>query len=163
MTTANFRTIGANFRGTRGNTTGFEQQQPVPQQQGFGYNNNREEEPVVAWLNIMVGSTSGEKKKLGKGIPLRDSNPLERAILNLIMDAEGNDLNFDTNILKEAITLDIRPAGASDAEFEIDIFGSAPAPAPKSELDSAIDAQDVAPAPKPQPTPAPKRRTLASK
>lgn len=162
MTTANFRTIGNGFRGTngRGNNNAGYDQQPVPQQQGFGYN-NREEEPVVAWLNIMVGSTSGEKKKLGKGIPLRDNNPLERAILNLIMDADGNDLGFDTDILKQAITLDIRPAGQADSEFDIALAFENPAPKPqKSELDSAIEEEE--PAPKPQ-TVAPKRRTLASK
>lgn len=115
---ANFRTIGQGFRSANNNAA--QQVDHVPQQQQFGYSNNRnDEEPVVAWLNIMVAGRNGEKKKLGKGIPLRESIQLERAILDLIMDQEGNSTGFDPNNLKDAITIDIRPAGQPDADFEI--------------------------------------------
>lgn len=175
MSNSQFRSFGAQgFRG-QSNTRGFGAEQPAPTQQGFqgnGYN-QRDDEPVVAWLNIMVSGKGSEKKKLGKGIPLRDSNQLERAILNLFFDADGNQLDFNPEALMKAISLDVRPAGQPDAEFEIDLFGSMADEAPnkstqrqarnappKAEEEEPANAEDLEPE---QPATRPQRRTLKAK
>lgn len=125
----------------------FGNQQVQQQQQGFQNNGyGRDDEPVVAWLNIYMAGTTGERKKLGRGIPLRDSNPLERAILNMLFDDEGNEREEGITVeqLKGAMILDVRPANRPDDVFELDLFGAlatneepeTPAPAKPRQLRS---------------------------
>lgn len=105
---------------------GFYQQQQQP--------SYRDEEPY-AWLNLSIMGTGNERKKLGKGIPLREGHPLERAIIDLFFDADGKPTDFDPAQLLNALVIDVRAAGSPDEEFTIDLFGASKAgeaPAPKS-------------------------------
>lgn len=98
---------------------GFEAPQGFTRGQAPSRKQQQQEEPVVAWLNIRVALANGEYKQLGKGIPLRESVALERAILDL-METDG----FDANQLKGAI--DIRINGSTDnkEDVKIDLFSA---------------------------------------
>lgn len=114
-----FVTLGNNTGRSFGNQQG--QQQHLQQDNGY----SREEAPVVAWLNIYMAGTTGERKKLGKGIPLRDTSPLERALINLMFDENMEPReDFDIEQLKGAMILDARPANRPDEDFELDLFGA---------------------------------------
>lgn len=154
-----------NQRGFRnlnqGRNFGNAPQQEQPMQQGFqgnGYNqgyNNREEEPVVAWLNLMVEGANGEHKKLGKGIPLRDSNPLESAILDLLFDVDGKRNDVDANELLNALHLDVRESGKTDDVFQIAL----PKFSVKAKEAEPVETDEVEQAPAPKATPATTKRT----
>ena len=161
-----FRTIGNNASARGGRGFGLQQQEQQQYQPQQGYNapyGNRDDEPVVAWLNISVAGRHGDKKKLGKGIPLRESFQLERAILDLFFDENGELTDFDPVKLRDALHLEVRPAGQPDAEFEIDLFGDEPAP--KTRRDKAAEQLGINPEPQEDPAPeetaAPKRPARA--
>ena len=115
---------------------GFGAQQPNAPQGGY-YNDQHQQDDnqAVAWMNLYLTTETGEKKKLGKGIPLRENSPLERAILDLFYDENGEETGFTAEDLISAMTLDIRPAGSPDQEVRIAIGGfkkpEAEAPTPK--------------------------------
>lgn len=121
----------ANFEAPQGFTRGGQSPNRKQQQQ---------DEPVVAWLNIRVALANGEYKQLGKGIPLRESVALERAILDL-MESDG----FEANHLKGAI--DIRINGSTDNKEDV-----------KIDLFSAISTTTTE-----EKTPAPRKRTPRAK
>ncbi len=103
---------------------GFGAQQPSAPQGGY-YNDQHQQDDnqAVAWMNLYITTETGEKKKLGKGIPLRENSPLERAILDLFFDENGEETGFTAEDLISAMTLDIRPAGSPDQEVRIAIGG----------------------------------------
>ena len=117
--TNGFRTMGYNNQQPQGRGFGASQQN----QMQYDHQEDDYDAPV-AWLNIMVAVGNGERKKLGKGIPLRDSNPLERALLDLLFDENGEPTGFDIEQLKGALMLDVRPAGSASDQVEIDLFGA---------------------------------------
>lgn len=141
----NFRTIGNNSNRNFGAPAQAEQ----PQFNGFNNGNGfqRDEEPVVAWLNIMVEGASGERKKLGKGIPLRESNPLERAILDLLIDENGDRNDVEADDLLGALRLDCRSATAPDEDFAIALpkfsISKAPAKAQRSTVQESAQEELV--------------------
>lgn len=149
MRTNNFRTIGQSSNRNFGAAATTEQH---PQQAFNGFNNyQRDEEPVVAWLNIMIEGQSGERKKLGKGIPLRESNPLERAILDLLINENGERNDVDADMLIDALRLDVRAASAPDEDFAIAIpafaIGTKPMKPAKAQAEEqeAMDEVEEAP------------------
>ena len=131
---------------------GFGAQQPSAPQGGY-YNDQHQQDDnqAVAWMNLYLTTETGEKKKLGKGIPLRENSPLERAILDLFFDENGEETGFTAEDLISAMTLDIRPAGSPDQEVRIAIGGfkkpEAEAPAPKlqraTRQEASVDDQDA--------------------
>ena len=131
---------------------GFGAQQPSAPQCGY-YNDQHQQDynQAVAWMNLYLTTETGEKKKLGKGIPLRENSPLERAILDLFYDENGEETGFTAEDLISAMTLDIRPAGSPDQEVRIAIGGfkkpEAEAPAPKlqraTRQEASVDDQDA--------------------
>ena len=131
---------------------GFGAQQPSAPQGGY-YNDQHQQDDnqAVAWMNLYLTTETGEKKKLGKGIPLRENSPLERAILDLFYDENGEETGFTAEDLISAMTLDIRPAGSPDQEVRIAIGGfkkpEAEAPAPKlqraTRQEPSVDDQDA--------------------
>lgn len=152
MRTNNFRTIGQSSNRNFGAAASAVAEQH-PQQAFNGFNNyQRDEEPVVAWLNIMIEGQSGERKKLGKGIPLRESNPLERAILDLLINENGERNDVDADMLIDALRLDVRAASAPDEDFAIAIPAFAigtkpvkPAKAQAQEQQEEGEVEEVAP------------------
>ena len=131
-----FRNLGAQGGQQSFQQRGFGAQQPSAPQGGY-YNDQHQQDDnqAVAWMNLYLTTETGEKKKLGKGIPLRENSPLERAILDLFYDENGEETGFTAEDLISAMTLDIRPAGSPDQEVRIAIGGfkkpEAEAPTPK--------------------------------
>ena len=120
-----FRNLGAqNGQQQSFPQRGFGAQQPSAPQGGY-YNDQHQQDDnqAVAWMNLYLTTETGEKKKLGKGIPLRENSPLERAILDLFFDENGEETGFTAEDLISAMTLDIRPAGSPDQEVRIAIGG----------------------------------------
>lgn len=116
-----FRNLGAQS----GQQQSFQQRGFGAQQPQGGYYNDQQQDDnqAVAWMNLYLTTETGEKKKLGKGIPLRENSPLERAILDLFYDENGEETGFTAEELISAMTLDIRPAGSPDQEVRIAIGG----------------------------------------
>ena len=150
---------------------GFGQQQ---QQQGGYYQEQPQDDAnaPVAWMNLYIATETGENKRLGsKGIPLRESNALERALLDLFFDADGNPLEVDMEALKQALIIDVRAAGQPDQEVRIALGGlgkPAQEPAPKRRAVAAKPAavaevdQDAIEALEPEQS-APRKRNLRNK
>ena len=121
-----FRTLSGTPRQAQ-NTfgRGFGQQQQLPSQGGYYQEQPQDDANApVAWMNLYIVTETGENKRLGsKGIPLRESNALERALLDLFFDEAGNPLDVDMEALKQALVIDVRAAGQPDQEVRIALGG----------------------------------------